>query len=285
MNTILMAVLTAGVIVGLDHNIVSPAWLEQNLDNPYVVVMEIGSTANRPHIPGARFVSIDSIVKRAGWPPDEMPPVDELRRVFENAGVGDQGRIILYSDSPVFATRAWFTLESLGLGDRVAILDGGFKRWTDENRPVATKRIPRLPKTLTIYPDPSRIASVAEVRDADAKTVLIDARSGYEYYGFRRGANVARRGHIPDAECSPWSMNYAHNGSFLSEAALRAKYEKLVGDRNARVIVYCRTGMDASVPYFILRSLGYDVALYDGSYAEWSRDRSLPVATLSSRRM
>jgi thiosulfate/3-mercaptopyruvate sulfurtransferase len=49
------------------------------------------------------------------------------------------------------------------------------------------------------------------------------------------------------------------------------------------VIVYCRTGMDASVPYFVLRSLGYDVSLYDGSFVEWSRDRSLPVA-LSSRR-
>lgn len=285
MSMMLMAVLTAGVIAGLDHNIVSPAWLEQNLDNPHVVVMEIGSKANRPHIPGARFVPIDSIVKRTGWPPDEMPPVEDLRRVFENAGVGDQSRIILYSDSPNFATRAWFTLESLGLGDRVAILDGGFKRWSDENRPIATRRIPRLPKTLTIHPDPNRIASLAEVRDADATTVLIDARSGYEFYGFRRGANVTRRGHIPEAKCSPWSTNYAYNGSFLPEAALRAKYEKLIPDRNARVIVYCRTGMDASVPYFVLRSLGYDVALYDGSYAEWSRDRSLPLATMSSRRL
>lgn len=284
MNMILMALLTAGVIVGLDHNIVSPAWLEQNLDNPYVVVMEIGTTADRPHIPGARFVSIDSIVKRAGWPPDELPPAGELRRVFENAGVDDQSRIILYGDSPVFATRAWFTLESLGLGDRVAILDGGFKRWTDEKRPVATKRVPRLPATLTTYPDPHRIASLAEVRDAGPDTVVIDARSSYEFYGFRRGASVTRRGHIPGAECSPWSMNYARNGSFLPEAALRAKFEKLVPDRDARVIVYCRTGMDASVPYFVLRSLGYDVALYDGSYAEWSRDRSLPVAKLSSRK-
>lgn len=65
-----------------------------------------------------------------------------------------------------------------------------------------------------------------------------------------------RPGHIPGAEWAP---------------------------RDARVIVYCRKGMDASVPYFILRSLGYDVALYDGSYAEWSRDRLLPVATLSFR--
>lgn len=284
MNTILMAVLTAGVIAGFDHNIVTPAWLQQNLDNPHVVVMEIGATADRPHIPGARFVPIDSLVRRTAWPPDELPPVGDLRRLFENAGVDDQSRIILYGDSPVYATRAWFTLEYLGLGDRAAILDGGFKRWTDEKRPVATNRIPRLPKTLTVYPDPNRIASLAEVRDAGPSTILIDARSAFEFHGLRRGVNVARRGHIPNAECSPWSANYARNGSFLPEATLLAKYEQLVTNRDARVIVYCRTGMDASVPYFVLRSLGYDVALYDGSYAEWSRDRSLPVARLSSRR-
>lgn len=284
MTTILMAVLTAGVIAGLNHNLVSPAWLETNLDNPYVVVVEVGSGAERPHIPGARFVSIDSIVKRTGWPPDDLPPVGELRRVFENAGIDDQSRIILYGDSPAFATRAWFTLEYLGLGDRVAILDGGFKRWTDEKRPVSMKRVPRLPKTLTVYPDPNRIASLTEVSESNPNTIVIDARSAYEFHGFRRGVNVARRGHIPGAECSPSSTNFARNGSFLPEAALRAKYEKLVPDRHSRVIVYCRTGMDASVPYFVLRSLGYDVALYDGSYAEWSRDRSLPVATLSWRR-
>lgn len=282
MNMILMAVLTAGVIVGLDHNIVSPAWLEENLDNPYVMVMEIGSTADRPHIPGARFVSIDSIVKRTGWPPDDLPPAVELRDAFESAGIDDQSRIILYSDSPVYATRAWFTLEYLGLGDRVAILDGGFRRWTDEHRPVATKRIPRLPKTLTIHPDPNRIATLSEIRASGPDTIVIDARSALEFHGFRRGAQVTRRGHIPRSECLPWSANYARNGSFLSDAALRARYEKLVADRGARVIVYCRTGMDASVPYFVLRSLGYDVALYDGSYAEWSRDRSLPVARVSS---
>jgi len=35
--------------------------------------------AAHPHIPGARWVPIESIVKRDGWPPDELPPVDQLR--------------------------------------------------------------------------------------------------------------------------------------------------------------------------------------------------------------
>jgi thiosulfate/3-mercaptopyruvate sulfurtransferase len=288
MSMLLLTILAAGVIGGLDHNVVTPAWLEENLDDPYVVVVEIGSSsvsANQPHIPGARFVPIESIVKQGGWPPDELPPVDQLRQAFENAGVGDEGRIILYSAVPLYTTRAWFTLDYLGQADRTAILDGGFARWQLEKRPVAQKRIPHMAKTFTPFPDATRLVSLADVQDAvDRGAVLIDARSAYEYHGLRRGGGVVRRGHIPGAECQPWKSNLAKNGSFLSPAALRAKYEKLIANDDARVIVYCRTGMEASMPYFVLRSLGYNVALHDGSFAEWSRDESLPVAKLSTRR-
>ena len=286
MNMILMTLFAAGVIGGLDQNIVTPEWLQQNIHNPQVVVVEIGSspTVDHPHIPGARFVPIESIVKQGGWPPDELPPFEDLRRAFDNAGVGDKGRIILYSANPLWATRAWFTLDYLGQGDRTAILDGGFNRWKAEKRPIATKRMPHLPKTFVPFPDRRRLATLDDVRNAaQTGVILIDARPAHQFHGLRRGADVARRGHVPGAACQPWASNYADDGSFLPAAELRARYEKLLGGDKARVIVYGRTGMDATVPYFVLRSLGYDVTLYDGSYTEWSRDPSLPVAKLSDK--
>ena len=287
MSIVFMAILAAGLIGPLDHTVVSPAWLAQNLDNPDIVVVEIGPqwAADRPHIPGARFVAIESIVARNGWPPDELPPVDQLRQAFENAGVGDDGRLILYSVSPLFATRAWFTLDYLGQGDRTAILDGGYDRWVAEKHPSATKRPPHMAKTFTPRPDASRLIAHPDMRAAvDAGAVLIDARSAYEFYGFRRGEQVARRGHIPGAHCDPWQANLTRKGSFRSTDELRTEYENLAVKPAGRVIVYCRTGMEASMPYFVLRSLGYDVALYDGSYTAWARDASAPVAKLSTRR-
>jgi thiosulfate/3-mercaptopyruvate sulfurtransferase len=283
----LLSILAAGVIGGLDHHIVTPEWLQQNLSDPYVVVVEIGSSqqAAHPHIPGARYVAIESIVNRDGWPPDELPPVEQLRQAFGNAGVGDDGRIVLYSANPLYATRAWFTLDYLGQGDRTAILNGGFEQWQKEKRPIATKRFARLPKTFTAHPDPTRLVSLGEVRDAiENGAELIDARPSVDFYGFRRGAKVTRRGHIPGAKCEPWQSNLARNGAFLSSDTLRTKYGHAVANRDGRVIVYCRTGMESSMSYFILRTLGYDVALHDGSYTEWSRDPSLPVSKLSSRR-
>ncbi len=284
MTMLFMAILAAGLIGPLEQTTVSPAWLEENLNNPYVVVVEIGTgpTADHPHIPGARFVSIDSIVTNDTWPPQEVPPVDQVRRAFENAGVGDDGRIVLYSANPLWATRAWFTLDYLGHGDRAAILDGGYSRWVTEKHPLMTKRRPHLAKTFTARVDESRLVRLADVRRAvDAgDAVLIDARPAHEFHGLRRGSEVVRRGHIPGAKCDPWQANLDSKGSFLPSRELRADYAKRIDKADAQVIVYCRTGMEASMPYFVLRSLGYNVALYDGSFTEWAREPSAPVARL-----
>ena len=43
------------------------------------------------------------------------------------------------------------------------------------------------------------------------------------------------------------------------------------------VVTYCRTGVQASFLYFVARYLGYDVRMYDGSFAEWSRLAGMPI--------
>ena len=287
MSMLLATILAAGLIGPLDQTVVSPEWLQNNLDDPNVIVVEIGAAAmglNHPHIPGARFVPIESLVARDRWPGDELPAVDRLRRAFDRAGVGNEGRIILYSESPLEAARAWFTLDYLGHAGRTSILDGGFRRWAAERRPVSTTRRPMLAKTFVPATDPTRVISRDEVRQAIASgAVLIDARSVYEYYGVK-GRRVPRRGHIPGALYDVWKTNLKQDGSFRPAAELEAAYAKLAGNPDARVIVYCHSGMEASLPYFVLRSLGYDVALYDGSYAEWSADGALPVTTAGSSR-
>ena len=282
MLTFAATILMAGLIGPLDKTVVSPDWLEKHLTDPAVVVVEIGSTpaSDHPYIPGARFLPIDAIVAGEGWPPDEMKPVDQMKKALESAGIGDDGHIIIYSAHPLLATRAWLTFDYLGQGDRTRILDGGLARWKAENRPLATKRQPHTPKTFTPRPDSSRLVTLAQVKEAAGSgALLIDARSPFEFHGFRRGKSVVRRGHIPDATCAPWQSNLTAAGSFRGNDELKVRYEQIVGKADRKVIVYCRTGMEASMPYFILRSLGYDVALFDGSYAEWAREKALPVAS------
>ena len=289
MTLLLSAILVAAMSGPLGDSTVTTEWLAENLDNPDVILVEVGAapTLRHPHIPGARFVKIDAIVKE-GWPPEELPDVDQLAEAFGNAGVGDEGRIVLYSANPLYATRAWFTLDYLGQSHRASILDGGFTKWQKERRAVATERIARLPKTFTARAHRSRLISHTEMRAAKfgpgSGMVLIDARPAQQFHGYNRGHDVTRRGHIPDAHCLPWQANMNADSTFKAARDLRDQYVRLGATMDDRVVVYCRTGMEATVPYFVLRSHGYDVVLYDGSYTEWSRDRSAPVAKATAKK-
>ena len=42
------------------------------------------------------------------------------------------------------------------------------------------------------------------------------------------------------------------------------------------VVAYCRSGVRASLAYLSMQQAGYNVRLYDGSYAEWM-DSGQPV--------
>jgi thiosulfate/3-mercaptopyruvate sulfurtransferase len=279
MSILSMAVLLAAVSAPLDGAVVPPAWVQQHLDDPLVIVVEVGAKAEADgaHIPGARFLAIESILDK-GFPTDELPPVEQLTKAFEQAGIGDEGRIILYSREPLLATRAWFTLDYVGQGARTSILDGGTRRWVAEGRPMTKARPASKAVTFSAFPTKSRVVTVDEVRTAVASgAVLLDARSDFAFRGITRGDDVTRRGHIPDATCTPWQNNVNASGWFLPLEQLKETYGRLIPDPGTRVIVYCRTGVEATMPYFVLRSLGYDVALYDGSFVEWSKDATTPV--------
>jgi thiosulfate/3-mercaptopyruvate sulfurtransferase len=121
--------------------LVQASELAQLSKDPSVVVLHV---ADRPsafeswHIPGARFVSyVDIAVDGSTGAGSELPPVEQLERVFEAAGVSDTSRVILYGASTVAAARAFFTLDVLG-HRRVELLDGGLRAWRAENLPVET---------------------------------------------------------------------------------------------------------------------------------------------------
>jgi thiosulfate/3-mercaptopyruvate sulfurtransferase len=270
--------LTAGV---RDEMIVSTEWLAKNLDN--VVLLEVGDKAlyAESHIPGARFVPLQEIVVDVDGVPNELPPVDHLEATFTQAGVGEKGRLVIYSRQPLNATRTWFTLDTLGAGSRAAILDGGIDKWIAEQRPVSTD-VPQVqPAKFTASLSQTTVAKYKVVeqlvtwRESIGDTmVMIDARPPEYYKGEKPGAGVRAAGHIPGACNIPWSANLNTDGTFKADGALKTLYHKVGIEHASTIVTYCRTGMEASMSYFVLRYLGYDPLLYDGSYIEWSRSNS-----------
>jgi thiosulfate/3-mercaptopyruvate sulfurtransferase len=260
-----------------EEMLVSPDWLQRRLG--IVTILHIGDAATyrTGHIPGAVLIERTSLVVDRNGTPNELPPTDVLERLFRNAGVGARGRVVVYSTDPLLAARAWFTLDYLGQGSRVSILDGGLTKWVSAGYAITSQ--PSSPERGSFEARPAaytitRLAAMRQIvrlrEQFGHNLVLIDARSHEQYCGGEAGTGVPLAGHIPGAVNVPYTDNLDGSGSLKSVADLRMLYLQAGLTRNSANIVYCRTGMQASMTYFVLRYLGYDATLYDGSFIEWS---------------
>lgn len=276
--------------------LVSTDWLAKNLDK--VVVLHVAArkeTYDAGHIPNARFLAYGDITTTRDGVPNELASVENLTKVFTNLGVGNAKKIVLYGDlNGLMAARAFFTLDYLGHSNRVAVLDGGLEKWKAEKREVSTQNVNSTTETFTPKINPKAVISLAAVRDVSWSVVnqnpsnlaLIDARPKEEYTGEKPGDGVSRAGHIPGAASVFWLQNNVvsrENPMLKTEKELRQTFQNAGVMPDKTIVVYCRTGGQASHSYFTLRYLGYNVMMYDGSYFEWNKQTDTPVVTGDKR--
>jgi thiosulfate/3-mercaptopyruvate sulfurtransferase len=271
---------------GGDDMLVSTEWLSANLRS--VVVLDVATKADflDGHIPGARLLEIGELLAQTDGTENELPSIDSLERTFTATGVGDRRRIIVCSRDPLLAARAWFTLDYLGHAKRAALVDGGYRKWIAEEREVETGL--RVPTPAPFHADVNagvivRLRAMRQlVQFAELFTdrfTLIDARSPDQFAGLEAGSGVPRPGRIPGAVNVPWQENMTGGTTpvFRSMEELCDLYAAAGVTEKTANTIYCRTGMQAAVTYFVLKYLGYHASLYDGSFIEWSNTRDTLV--------
>jgi len=277
--------------------LVSTGWLAKHLNDRNVFVIHVAAD-RKPfddgHIPGARFLPTKEILIARNGVANELPSVADLEKVFEQLGVGDEGRIVIYGEnSGLLAARVYFTLDYLGHADRASLLDGGIEKWKAENRAVTKQSAKPEPVTFTPRARPKVKVEIAAVRDlswvasnaASPEVALIDARPAKQYEGEDAGG-LPRAGHIPGAASLYWMQHLVSGDNPVMKPAseLRKMYEAAGVKPGQTVVTYCRTGMQASHSYFTAKYLGYDVMMYDGSFSEWSAAEGTEVVKGKERK-
>jgi len=269
--------------------LVSAAWLSEHLDDPSLVILNVGMPTARSEngfIPGTRFLDYQEIARMRNGLITEIPQIDELIDTFERAGVSNDALVIVYGSPSHLPARVYMTLDYLGHGERTAVLDGGLESWRAEGRPVA--RSPRAPTRATFLPsiqDDVLVTSEWIADQLDGYTTIIDARPENEYTG-ERVPRTGRPGHIPGAYNLYWEdlIVSSENPVLRDLSEIRARFDESGADHMGTVVSYCYIGMRASYTYLISKHLGYDARFYDGSWNEWGQNESLPAVTGSSRR-
>ena len=283
----------ASALAASANPLVTTEWLQQNLDNPKVRVIEVSvdpGVYERGHIPGAvnlRWHSdlVDTVRR-------DIVEQKKFAELVRNAGIDKDTTIVIYGDNNNwFAAWGAWVFNVYGLGEQVKLLDGGRKLWEAKGLPV-DGRTPTYKATAYELPTQSK-ALRASIRDVLAAveqkdaTKIVDIRSVPEYEGkiiAPEGVKElsVRAGHVPGAVNFPWGKAVKEDGTFRSPEELKKLFADLGVDGTKPIIVYCRIGERSSHTWFALaRILGYPVKNYDGSWTEYGNAVGVPVVNLA----
>jgi thiosulfate/3-mercaptopyruvate sulfurtransferase len=286
------------------ESLVSTQWVSEHLDDPLVRIVEVVWGDDPPsgmkvyeesHLPGAVVWDYknDYFNPKHGDVADKISFEEQLSL----SGILPETTIVLYGGlNNMNATFEFWLLKVYGHRD-VRLMDGGRRKWLEENRPV-TRTVPVYASTTyhAQEPDWSLRASREDVLQAigSGNIVLVDPRPEEMYRGIDK-PGTKRGGHIPGAInlTSRWEKNpdgtiigidfltTRPDWTFKTVDELRAVFDGLGIAPQKEIITYCLLGGVSTHAWFVLTQLlGYPhVREYDRSWAEWGNIEGLPIET------
>jgi thiosulfate/3-mercaptopyruvate sulfurtransferase len=279
---------TAPVVAAPSDFLVTTDWLEKNLNNPKLRLIEVSvdtGVYERGHIQGAVNFK---------WHTDLMDPVkrdiaskENFEKLLRQAGVNNDSTIVIYGDSNNwFAAWGAWVFDVYGVKN-VKLLDGGRKKWEAEKRPLTPLATQVAAGNVKVSDANNalraRLIDVVAIANKKSDTALVDIRSPDEFTGkiFAPAGvqeTAIRAGHIPGAVNVPWGQAVAEDGTFKSPEELKKVYAAVGIDGKKPIITYCRIGERSSHTWFALsKILGYNVRNYDGSWTEYGNSVGNPV--------
>lgn len=230
------------------------------------------------HIPGAIHFDLDcdlsgDVTEHGGRHP--LPDVADFAAKLGEAGVDEHVHVIVYDDQNwAFAGRLWWMLRYLG-HDKVSVLDVPYSVWVQKGYPVSTAKPQPVAKTFTPHVRPEMVVDMNTVKEQQEAITLIDSRASERYRGISEPMDPVA-GHIPGARHRYFMDNIAADGQWQSEEVLYDRFQDVLQDD---VVVYCGSGVTATVNLLALRAVGKDAILYLGGWSDWSSYADHPVAT------
>jgi thiosulfate/3-mercaptopyruvate sulfurtransferase len=283
--------------IGAPATLVSTEWLAAQLARPQSGgsrVRVLDGTWHMPHlerdprrefeeahIPGAAFFDVDAIADRTTPLPHMLPSAAQFARQVGELGISNRDLVVVYDvRGVVSAARVWWTFRAMG-HDRVAVLDGGLRKWTAEGRPVETGPPKVAPARFRAHLRRAIVRNLEQVRRniGTRREQVLDARSRGRFAGTEPEPRAGLRGgHIPGSLNLPYDALYQPDGTMLPPEGLRQAFAASGVNPARPVATTCGSGITASVLALGLHLIGHrKVAVYDGSWTEWAGHPDTPV--------
>ena len=264
------------------EQLVDTEWVAAHAADANVRIVDIRQSGYAEgHVPGAVPLSPVAI-RDAKAPPTFLPTPAAFEAMMAKLGIGDATRVIVYDErGGIYGARLWWILSYFG-HPNVALMNGGWIKWTAEHRPTSTDVPAPAPSKFTARPHPEMVATAADVVASINKpgVKIVDARTTAEIEG-RDLRGIRRGGFIESSVPVYWEdLLDPQTKTFKSADDIQKIYEARGVLPSHQVIAYCQVGMRASVDLFALHLLGRThLRNYYGAWEEWGNRDDLPVAT------
>lgn len=299
---------TAALAQALPGPVVDTNWLAANLDKVQVldlrgsaksftsdpelaeakgkkVVEEIGG-----HIAGSRLMEFKTIRVEREINGNKVKYMVPERAVFEkmvrDAGIDSGKPIVIVPVGMELADvndgmRLYWQFKLYG-EDKVAMLDGGMAAWLQDGKPFVKDALaPKAgnwtssaDRTAQLFADSNEVAAISHRKSAQ----LIDGRDLPQYHGMVKRDYVFAYGHIENALSLSPDTTFKKDGGaikLLPANTYRGVLKAQGIDPAAPSVVYCNSGAQSSLPWFILSEvLGNKSARqFDGSLHQWTIEK------------
>jgi thiosulfate/3-mercaptopyruvate sulfurtransferase len=275
--------------------VVSTDWLAARLGTPGLRVVDAswylpGSARDAAaeyragHIPGAIFFDIDATSDQQSPLPHMLPAAADFAARMSSLGLSDSDMLVIYdgSGANLSAGRVWWTFRTFG-HERVAVLDGGMKKWRSEQRLIEEGPISLPPGNFTARLDARAVRDLAAIRAniENRSEQLVDVRSRGRFQGAEPEPRPGLRpGHVPGSINLPYTELVSSDGTLLPPEALRRRLAEAGVDVTRPIVATCGSGTSACALVLGLHSLGHTkTAVYDGAWSEWGARADTPVET------
>ena len=257
-------------------DVVPISWLQKHYKDSALVIIDVRDTDTykKGHIKNA--VNVPVFEKLFYGKTMLIPPLSNLQELFSQAGINDKSEILVYGGTnPIWAARFYWISKVLG-ANNVGILKVSYGNWEKNQFKITTKEFKPTYQNFIPNINNNYLKTKLDVLISLNKAYIIDGRPPQFYIGEK--SHAKRYGHIENAINLPGSLTYDVNGknsSIKDFDKLKTIYKDL--NKSKPIILYCEDGADAAMNFLVLKKLGYNASVYDGSWLEWGNDHHLPI--------